>query len=81
MAKVFTVDTLELSKRLVKAGMKQETAEVLAEELKEIGEQSADELTTKKDLQLAKQDIIIKIGAMIAIAVAIIAWLDTIIKG
>ncbi len=51
----FTVDTLRLSKRFEKAGMKKELADVMAEELKEINEGSSKEVATKKDLQILDQ--------------------------
>jgi len=47
---MFTIDTLAFSKKLEKAGVKKETAEALAEQLKEIQMQASDALATKADI-------------------------------
>lgn len=74
MATVFTVDTLRISKRLREGGLKKETAEILADELKGIGEQSVDGLATKNDIRLIRQEIkiamlttIISLGSIMTI--------------
>lgn len=53
----FTIDTLQFSKRLQKAGMQQEIAEELAEVLKETHAQHLDDLATKRDLLDVKREI------------------------
>ncbi len=54
---MFTIDTLLFSKKLEKSGMKKETAEVLAEEIKEIQMQSQGALATKSDILILKSEI------------------------
>ncbi len=82
----FTIDTLQFSKRLQKAGMNQEISEELAEAIKESASQSLDGLATKKDLQglefklelkmeMMKKDIIIKLGSLMVIGISILAAL------
>ncbi len=78
----FTIDTLQFSKRLQKAGMNQEISEELAEAIKESASQSVDGLASKKDLQelelkmeMMKKDIIIKLGSLMVIGISILAAL------
>ncbi len=54
---LFSIDTLQFSKRLQKAGMQKDVAEELAEALKENHSQSLEGLATKQDLFLAKQEL------------------------
>ena len=77
-----TIDTLQFSKRMQKAGLQKEVAEELAEAIKETQSQSIEGLATKhdlidirKDLELLKKDIIIKLGSLMAIGVGILAVL------
>jgi hypothetical protein len=65
-----------------KAGLQKEVAEELAEAIKETQSQSIEGLATKhdfidirKDLELLKKDIIIKLGSLMAIGVGILAVL------
>ncbi|MBP7710788.1 MAG: hypothetical protein KA100_06955 [Rickettsiales bacterium] len=53
----FTIDTLEFSKDLEKSGMPRKTAETLAEKIKEVQIASSQELATKSDILLVKQDL------------------------
>jgi hypothetical protein len=75
---MFTIDTLLFSKKLEKAGMKKETAEVLAEEIKEIQSRSSGAMATKGDLahlessmrheiKIAMLTTIISLGAIMAL--------------
>lgn len=54
---MFSIDTLAFSRRLEKAGMKKETAEALAEEIKEIQIQSSEALATKVDISRLENEI------------------------
>jgi DNA polymerase/3'-5' exonuclease PolX len=53
----FTIDTLQFSKRLQKAGLNQKIAEELSEAIKETQNQSIEGLATKHDIALLKKDI------------------------
>ena len=53
----FTIDTLQFSKRMQKAGLQKEIAEELAEAIQETHSQSVDGLATKDDINLLKKDI------------------------
>lgn len=91
---LFSLDTLQFSKRLQNAGLKQEIAEELAEAIKDVQTQSNEGLSTKGDILLLKKDIevvrheieslkhelVLKMFFMIVAAVAIITWLDKVIK-
>jgi len=66
------MDTLQFSRRMQKAGLKKEVADELAEALKDAQIESASTLVTKQDLELAKKDIIIKLGSLMAIGVGVI---------
>lgn len=79
-----TIDTLQITKRLQKKGLKTEAAEEIAEILKERESEAIKDLVTKTDLRneirLLEQRITIKMGTMIIAAIAIITWLDKIIQ-
>jgi hypothetical protein len=79
MISTYNIDTLQFSKRMQKVGMKPEMAEELAEALRETHTNYLENLATKSELkneiELAKKDIIIKLGGMITIGVAILAAL------
>ena len=75
---LFTIDTLDFSKKLEKAGMQKKIADVLAEEIKEAQIKSSNDLATKSDLKheiaLLRQEIkismlttIISLGAIMAL--------------
>ncbi len=53
----FTIDTLQFSKRLQKAGLDQRIAEELSEAIKDTQNQSIEGLATKHDVALLKKDI------------------------
>lgn len=57
-----TFDTLAYSKKLKAAGMPEQQADIQAEALFELVDEK---LATKKDLELLKKDLIIKLGGMI----------------
>jgi len=65
-------DTLAYAKKLKKAGVPEEQAEIHAEALAEIIDE---QLATKKDLKELEYRLIIKLGAMMAVSIAIIAAL------
>ncbi len=54
---IFTIDTLQFSKRMQKAGLQKEVADELAEALKENQTQSIEGLATKADIASVKADI------------------------
>lgn len=58
-----------------KAGLSQNVAEELAEAIKEIQNDSLDNLATKQDLQILEQKIVIKLGSLMAVGIAILAAL------
>lgn len=49
--RIHTLNTLELSKKLTKAGLKKEVSETLAEELKDIQDNSVKNVATKDDVE------------------------------
>ena len=57
-----TFDTLSYAKKLKAAGMPDQQADVQAEALFELVDEK---LATKKDLELLKKDLTIKLGGMI----------------
>jgi len=63
---------LAYAKKLKKAGVPEEQAEIHAEALAEIIDE---QLATKKDLKELEYRLIIKLGAMMAVSIAIIAAL------
>lgn len=75
MTQIFSIDTLQFSKRLQKAGLQEQVADELAEVLKETHAQSLEGLATKQDLELLKRDIIIKLGSLMALGIGIIGLL------
>jgi hypothetical protein len=54
---VTTIDTLQFSKRMQKAGLGKEVSDELAEALKEASSQSMEVIATKQDIKLLKKDI------------------------
>lgn len=54
---MFTIDTLEFSRDLEKAGMQRKVAETLAEKIKESQVGSLQSLATKSDLIEVKQEL------------------------
>ena len=69
---VITMDTVQFSRRMQKVGLQKEVADELAEDLKDVQLESASTLVIKQDLELAKKDIIIKLGSLMAIGVGTI---------
>lgn len=57
MTFVTTVDTLQFSKRMQKAGFEQKAADELAEAIKEIQTTSSNEVATKHDLLIVKNEL------------------------
>ncbi len=55
--RLFSIDTLQFSKRLQKAGLEKRISEELAEAIKESQNQSIEGLATKADLELVRKDI------------------------
>lgn len=55
----FTIDTLQFSKRLQKAGMSKEVSEELAEAIKDSATQSVDGLAKTQDILDIRKDILI----------------------
>lgn len=92
-----SIDTLAFSKRMQKAGLSQQTADELAEALKESQSQSIENFATKMDLdhkidqseskleqkielvrkevELSKQEVIIKLGRVMYLGIAFLATL------
>ncbi len=76
---VTTIDTLQFSNRMQKAGLGKEVSDELAEALKEASSQSMEVIATKQDIEILRKDmqnleqrIINKLGSMIVIAVGIL---------
>jgi hypothetical protein len=65
-------DTLAYAKKLMAAGFTQQQAEVQAEALKDIID---DTLSTKQDLKDLENRLIIKVGGMYAASIAIVVAL------
>ena len=79
MGNAITFDTLAYAKKLIAAGFTQQQAEAQAEVLSEIIDER---LATKEDIRLLKRDLrelemrlIIRLGAMMAASIAIVAVL------
>jgi len=83
---IFTIDTLQFSKRMQKAGLQKEVADELAEALKENQTQSIEGLATKVDIEsvrkeirqdmtILQKDIIIKLGSLMAFGLTVIGIL------
>jgi hypothetical protein len=70
--KAAVFDTLAYAKKLKEAGVPEKQAEIHAEALAEIIDER---LTTKQDLKELEYRLIIKLGAMIAASIAIVATL------
>jgi len=68
-----TFDTLQYAKKLQKVGFTAEQAEIQAEAFKEqadtINDWIDNNLATKQDLNMLKQDLTIRLGSMIVAAV------------
>lgn len=84
---LYTVDTLQLSKRLEKAGLKKEVAEELSEAIKDTQTQSLENFATKQDLkheveklgqkiENLEHRLTSRISIMLTVAVGLITWLD-----
>lgn len=79
---VLTFDTLKFARRLQAAGMEQRLAEEQATALAEALDANLENLATKadiadlrKDMQLLEQRLVIKLGAMLALAIGLVAAL------
>ena len=70
-----TFDTLKFAQRLEKAGATREYAAAEAEALSEVFESGTQDLATKNDLREMELRMTIKLGSMMASAVAITAAL------
>lgn len=70
--KPFTIDTLQFSKRMQKAGLQKEVADELAEAIKEVQSESINDLATKQDLKSLENDILLKVGKMIYVSTGVI---------
>lgn len=57
MTFITTIDTLQFSKRLHKAGLDQKVSDELAEAIKEIQATSSNEVATKHDLLIVKNEL------------------------
>ncbi len=82
----FTVDTLQFSNRLQKAGLDRKIADEFAEAIKETQMQSTEGVATKVDITLLRQEIenlehklTIKMFIMLITAVSLVTWLDKLI--
>jgi hypothetical protein len=80
---LFAIDTLQFSKRMQKAGLKKETADELAEAIKETQSQSFENVATKqdllglenslkKDMQILEHNILLKVGKIIYVSTGLI---------
>ena len=63
-SKLIIYDTLSAVKRMVEGGVTKKTAEAVAEEILHSQESYVKDLVTKQELEIAKKDIIIKLGSM-----------------
>ncbi len=72
MEKAIIFDTFQYVKKLKDAGFTDRQAEVQAETIKELLEE---QLATKRDMREMESRLILKLGAMLAASVAIIAAL------
>ena len=70
--RLFTIDTLQFSNRMQKAGLQKETVDELAEAIRETQSQSLENVATKQDLKIFEQDILFKVGKMIYISTGLI---------
>jgi hypothetical protein len=69
---LFAIDTLQFSNRMQKAGLEKKVADELAEAIKETQSQSLENVTTKQDLKILENDILLKVGKMIYISTGLI---------
>ncbi|MBU6140877.1 MAG: hypothetical protein KGP29_04930 [Proteobacteria bacterium] len=90
----FTVDTLQFSNRLQKAGLDRKISEEIAEAIKETQMQSTEGLATKLDIISVKKDLeildhkiesleyklTVKMFVMLIAAVSLVTWLDKVIN-
>ncbi|HIJ40998.1 MAG TPA: DUF1640 domain-containing protein [Deltaproteobacteria bacterium] len=67
-----TFDTLKFVKKLKAAGFGEDQAEALSEAFKESQETTIADLATKSDLKELEMRLTIRVGAMMAAAIAII---------
>ena len=72
MSHAMAFDTLAYSKRLIEVGVPQRQAEVQAETFAEIID---DQLTTKQDLKELELRLTVRLGAMKATSIAVVATL------
>jgi len=70
MEKSIVFDTLDYAKKLKAAGFTDKQAEVQAEALAEIFE---NQLATKRDLRELEYRLLIRLGAMLAASIALVA--------
>ena len=68
-----TFDTLRAAKRLKAMGFSDDQAEGVAELIRENREVDLAQLATKTDLQLMEQRLTIRLGAMVAGGIAVVA--------
>ena len=67
-----TFDTHSFVKKLKAVGFTEEQAEVIAEEQKALIEE---QLATKRDLKELEQSLVIKLGAMLIVAITVLSVL------
>ncbi len=91
---LFTIDTLQFSKRLHKAGLEIKVAEEIAEAIKDTHAQSLEGLATKHDIAWLRKDfevlenkfdameprLLLKMFFLTLAAVSIVTWLDKVIN-
>lgn len=84
MSKAVTFDTLQYAKKLKEAGISEKAAEIQAEALREVVENNLatkyDIWGLKKDIEMLKKDLIIKVGGMFAISISILGILVTVLS-
>ena len=74
MERAIVFDTLEYSKKLKAAGFTEQQAEIQAEALADMFE---NQIATKRDLRELEYRLLIRLGAMLAVAIGLVA---TIVK-
>ncbi|WP_342146402.1 hypothetical protein [Rickettsiella endosymbiont of Aleochara curtula] len=95
MAGFLTFDTLQYVKKLREAGVAENIAEIQAEALKEVIETNiatkqdirdlkrdiaALSVDLKRDIEMSKKDLTIRLGSMMVVAVSILSVLITLLK-
>ncbi len=70
MERAIVFDTLEYSKKLKAAGFTEQQAEIQAEALADMFE---NQIATKRDLRELEYRLLIRLGGMLAAAIAIVA--------